>query len=187
MQGLFLAAKTFLASWGSGTKGFLRFKDRLLNSLLHSPCTPRPLLESSCSCSSSPYAWIRPTFTNSATSWTHLRSTWNEQDIYKRQDWIKNPFIAHIAKLGIFEMILCLIINTDLHCAGISLFYHKYITHSHMRDLKHAGRPRPTIASMGSSFWVLGVYQWSVYFHDKWHGLFLRCFQAEDAEPTSFL
>ena len=39
-------------------------------------------------------------------------------------------------------MILCLIINTDLHCAGISLFYHKYITHSHMRDLKHAGRDR---------------------------------------------
>ena len=37
MQGLSLAAKTFLTSWGSRKEGFLRFKDYLSNSLIHSP------------------------------------------------------------------------------------------------------------------------------------------------------
>ena len=37
MQGLSLAAKTFLTSWGSKREGFLRFKDCLSNSLIHSP------------------------------------------------------------------------------------------------------------------------------------------------------
>ena len=35
MQGLFLAAKTFLTRWVSRTEGFLRFKDCPLNSLIH--------------------------------------------------------------------------------------------------------------------------------------------------------
>ena len=37
MQGVSLAAKTFLTNWGSRKEGFLRFKDCLLNSLIHSP------------------------------------------------------------------------------------------------------------------------------------------------------
>ena len=37
MQGLSLAARTFLTSWGSKREGFLRFKDCLSNSLIHSP------------------------------------------------------------------------------------------------------------------------------------------------------
>ena len=37
MQGVSLAAKTFLTNWGSRKEGFLRFKDYLSHSLIHSP------------------------------------------------------------------------------------------------------------------------------------------------------
>ena len=37
MQGLSLASKTFLTIWGSKREGFLRFKDCLWNSIIHSP------------------------------------------------------------------------------------------------------------------------------------------------------